>query len=362
MKRIIVIILATVLSVSLTACGSKDVAMPGSAPIPRGNNEQTDASTDIRENSPGSQSHAGTDEFIPDYRPGYANHYGFDINAMSGIFPGYYATQDGWLYYSMGKDKLYKMPIGGTAGEIVLLADFGYGTSVSNINVVGDWIYLAAERQIYKLRTDGSMQERLLDYNCYYGNFYVIGDRLYLSYAKRLDASTEIYTIGYYDLTEGMFHELVMNPPNRSFFIANDEIWIQYEILYNDRGRRAGYVYWLYDLDGISVYSTEVSTIACFCEGEAVQFYSSCPAVSEGSTIYFGKSDGDKGLYRMDYMEMLERKINNDVPLRIMVWGDGYIYYTIDTVSTTYRIDDTIYRVRPDGSGFEEAYWLFPEY
>lgn len=103
-------------------------------------NDRVDAAIDARFDE--------EEVFIPDYRPGYENTTGnFASNWNDG---GNIMEQDGWIYYDFGSG-LYKMPIDGSASEIVAL----YSRPVHNINVLGDWIYCTCGPDVLKIRTDG---------------------------------------------------------------------------------------------------------------------------------------------------------------------------------------------------------------
>jgi len=72
---------------------------------------------------------------------------------------------DGWIYYRLagggeGYTYIYKMRIDGT-GNTIITADFPNNIN-SQINVVGDWIYLPYLGDVFKIRTDGT-QMKLAD-------------------------------------------------------------------------------------------------------------------------------------------------------------------------------------------------------
>ena len=71
---------------------------------------------------------------------------------------GLAAEQDGWIYYSIPDDRIYKVRTDGS-GRMNVNNDNSFF-----INVVGDWIYYFNyddHDQIYKIRTDGSGRTRV---------------------------------------------------------------------------------------------------------------------------------------------------------------------------------------------------------
>lgn len=111
-------------------------------------------------------------------------------------------------------------------------------------------------------------------------------------------------------------------------------------------------------------------------ENETTCYAATCIDVSNGY-IYADKSSpfiyrGDwnespsSGLCVVDMDDYSIRNINNDRGIeKIVCWGDGYIYYNASEVSGDWSYspkDGNVvrYRVKPDGSGFEDVYWMYP--
>ncbi len=100
--------------------------------------------------------------FVPDYIDGAANTVGTQ-NALSR-----YTSQADYLYFSTG-NTINKMKITGRRIKAVYKVTAG---TVSNINVVGDWIYFYCEGStvgksyIAKVRTDGSGFEKIVSSVC----------------------------------------------------------------------------------------------------------------------------------------------------------------------------------------------------
>lgn len=96
-------------------------------------------------------------------------------------FGGTVAKQGEWIYYLGENERLYKSKEDGSS--VTKLFDIGDSESsingVSNINVVGDWVYYSTGDGIYKIKTDGTSKTKIFDHSA--GNITVIGDIIYFN-------------------------------------------------------------------------------------------------------------------------------------------------------------------------------------
>ena len=135
---------------------------------------------------------------MPDYRSGHANTEG---NTAQNLFikskPGLIAKQDQWLYF-INSYALHKVRVDGS-GEQTLITfekpDTPLGhPAPTNLNVIGDWLYLTIDGDIYRVRTDGSRLECLYDQNVPAMQLYVIKNNAYFADENgihRMDLSTK---------------------------------------------------------------------------------------------------------------------------------------------------------------------------
>ena len=108
------------------------------------------------------------DDFVPDYLPGQANttmRYPNNLAADGNI-----DRQGDWIYFtnSIGYN-LEKIRMGGAGSTVLYEGD----AKICGLNVIGDWIYyIETGNGIYRIRTDGTKRERLVNsvngYNLYY--------------------------------------------------------------------------------------------------------------------------------------------------------------------------------------------------
>jgi len=95
---------------------------------------------------------------------------------------------DDWIYYSNGSDNfyIYKIRTDGTSKTKIIS-----NGAVANLIVVGDWIYYSNLGSLFKVRTDGTGNIKLLDYLGTYFN--VSGDWIYFSQVNPYSEDTTTY-------------------------------------------------------------------------------------------------------------------------------------------------------------------------
>ena len=311
-------------------------------------------------------------EFTPDWRVGHENVAGNSVNATNNgsMIYGDYVVQDNWLYFSLYGGVLAKMPLTGGASEVVVLTESG--DSISYINVIKDWIYFVGSGGVYKIRTDGQMKEKILSDVQY---IYVYDN--YLLYLKRtnLDASTVVRGIERMNLNDGTDKTIIPNLPDKhfDFFLRDGKLWMEAD------KHSSCYEYWVYSIDGEILYSEDLQyrpqfdgfasyerydftrgKAKGFCIFDGYAYYSESDEESERGILRSPSGGANNGLFVKNLVSGEIRKINNDTANRIMVWGDGYVYYTLN--SAMVNMQPEIYRVRPDGTDWEKAAWMHPSY
>jgi len=123
-----------------------------------------------------------TKAFVSDYREGHANTFG---NSSNNLFSnkGQIAKQDQWLYYVKNGKEVWKVKTDGTHNQCILQQT---RYSFTQLNVVGDWIYLrrvddlipdSRRDRLMRFRTDGSQSQ--IDTSRNVDGVQVIGDQLY---------------------------------------------------------------------------------------------------------------------------------------------------------------------------------------
>ncbi len=146
--------------------------------------------------------------FVPDYKKGEENTVGSDLSASS------VASQGDWIYYASSSYKISKMTKLGTNRKDVYKVS---GGMVTNLNVVGDWIYFSCEgttegkSYIAKVRTDGSGFEKLVT-SVIAGDMLVVKDKIfytiyknkYTDYAKDI---RPLYSVSVNGGTSKMIHD-----------------------------------------------------------------------------------------------------------------------------------------------------------
>lgn len=355
--------------------------------------------------------------FVPDYNPGWENtrsvegapEYGRYYLSWGECSYSPVKRQDQMLYF-IGQDAIKKMPVGGSAADIQVVLDGlkdEYGV-IYEFQVVGDWIYFLCENQspiingsvchllrVCRVRTDGWSQETVAaniihpeqlnsdDYN----TFAVRGEWLYYTAISSEQVSASRYNqeaqVRRYNLDTGITeifarHD-VKNPNFDSYVIcgynsdtmlvkdcqekkiylysydsgafeeapaAMQECW-DYDFYDDGRGGYLGYrVGKLRAFTPENGYSGE--TVLESVNPSGVAQVSKSELVVDGDRLYTNFTDinGHSGLQVLENGQ--HSQINGDWGQNLSYPGDGYLYYTYDV---------NLYRVRPDGSGWEKLDW-----
>lgn len=376
--------------------------------------ESTDGQKEERQNEDG---------FVSDWKEGHENYYGYgkveDWN-RSGRLKNY-VVQDGWLYYS-SSDKIYKMPIGGGAKDVQTVYDaqkygyfFSYGSDTLHIEVVEDWIYYFISYGdetggLWRVRTDGSMPTQILcseDMSWHFNRtgesyYYVAGEKAYFIAKEKMGASED--SANYYlasvdintsevtkirqveketGLLVGFENSIILRDPYERVDLSGNTI-TEFSTEYSPWE----FILWSYE-DGMATFineETDYNTnkfylIKHFQNGEIektqIDYYGNIFVdVKKGEYYYEGHfpldfpkenyADSMMGLYYGNNKGE-NCKINNDCPCIIFSGFDDYVYYDtggygfgnyysyIPVTNTEIK-----YRVKRDGTGFEEVSWMFP--
>lgn len=304
---------------------------------------------------------------------------------------GIAAQQDGWIYYSNGRDKgkLYKVRTDGT--EKTKLND---SPLITYINVSDGWVYYKSEHGISKIKTDGSEETTLVDLEryrniyqvAYISSMYVSGEWIYyLFYTAPGDgienSSTNIYRIR----TDGSRNSQVCRDQATSMSMDGDWIYFDnksynnalYKIKTDGSGETklrdsgivgnmvvdGGWIYFKSALICVSFIPAGTASAQSGEEGFYVKGYDVNAVISEQNVydvtetinIYF--TEPKHGIYRDIPVNREEtRETTSSTYLTTMVasrvWDvnvEGYdykVYYNSDTVSI--RIGSPDYTVNGD--------------
>lgn len=165
------------------------------------------------------------EEFVPDYTPGnekirenstYINNFGC------------LAVQDQKIYIST-QNCILKMNSDSTHIENVL------DVNARNLNVLGDWIYYSKNNGIYKVRTDGDLNQQILDVTM--GVYKMIVNEKGIYFINREDMKL------YFMCVDGTKVKRVLEDPIIAFCFARNGclIYTTVELQYDVEGNENGY-------------------------------------------------------------------------------------------------------------------------
>lgn len=183
--------------ITLSACGSEEVYHNSQSVISNSDNEYSNQSVI---------------EFQPDYAEGEEN---------TTMLSGPVISQGKWIYYCM-PEGISKMDEQENVYTIYTMRD------VSQISVLGDWVYYYVSNKFGRVRTDGTNNEVLLNDIRMYGKFLVQNDKLYYVEEKSVSASKENYIFTCYNLVDEKeeVSKLVGTGPSNILGCYNDKIYI----------------------------------------------------------------------------------------------------------------------------------------
>lgn len=437
MKKSIIKAIAIVTGLCCLICGCGDAKTP----VKDNDGKKTSVSTsgkqdlekdeDKRVDESSQETEQEVDGFVHDWSTGHENHYGYgtvnDWNRSERLRN--YVVQDQWLYYSNAY-RIYKMPVGGTAADVRVVYDTGYGlyyydSAALNIQVVGDWIYYFLESNdevggLYRVRTDGEMPTHLLTNDdmtyLYVGNkpqryYYVIDERIYYIAKEKLGAtadSTNFY-LACKDLSSetnevvklmqvnektsimsGFEDSVILSEPYErvgvdgtviTVFENDYRLWQEMPelILWDYEDNKPTFINMAYDIWNNAVF--EWALIKHYQDGTNEK-----QITNSSGNVYVDVANGEyyyEGFFPFDYPKENyadsinglyygnkngeNRKINNDRVCQIFSGIDDYVYYDLDMLNrplSSYEkfIERTPvkYRIKKDGTGFEEVSWMFP--
>lgn len=296
-----------------------------------------------------------TVKYVPDYKLGQANHIG---NSVSNILNGgFVAQQDNWIYYRNDSDNgtLYKMKKDGT-GKRKICND-----PVSNINVVGDWVYFTSSfgtnvsGYIHRVRTDGSEYKELasdiLAFNLYVTSeamYCINGNQDYRINKINLDGSN-ISTLNDYksynliisqntifycaEAPNGYpFMRMTMDGKNEIEFLASktnryDGVYLENDIFYCITD---GYISG-YNKDGqLITYSTNIKS--SYTNSESFCTNNGAVCVSNNFVFYIDQKDFPKfNRINLDNNQNILITVSLGSYARNLNIVDGWIYYRVET-------------------------------
>ena len=332
-----------------------------------------------------SENNSNEIEFVSDWTEGNENIYGYGSeynntisNTKKNSIDRYqFVTQDGWLYYSMAENGIYKMPINSTdSSQVTKLASLSDWPQ--NLSVMKDWIYYFYDDQLLRLRTDGMEQETVPLQNVetsYGADFYLAHDQLYYISKSPKSASEFSYTLRKLDL-ETMEDIQIKSDICKIIRGYKDSIYIQGENKQFERIALDGTVIAEYSIDvpGYLWDENQEICIGVIEEGNWSDTYGYIlpnGEIQKDSRIdelwKSGKDHHvcqeyntvvyihDESIYGAEIESFESDRLNGDEAKEFYSWNDGYIYYWT-------RIDkiQTLCRILPDGSGWEAVNWMFP--
>lgn len=166
------------------------------------------------------------EKFNPDYEPGKEN---IIENSKYINNNGMIAVQDKKIYIAT-YDKIVKMNIDYTELEDVI------DVMASNLNVLGDWIYYCQDDGIYKVRTDGKYNERLIELSTYAYEMIVRDNGIY--FINREDMKL------YFMCNDGTKLHLISDDTMITFSFINygsTLVYTKIDMEYNEDGKLSGY-------------------------------------------------------------------------------------------------------------------------
>lgn len=165
------------------------------------------------------------EKFNPDYEPGKEN---IIENSKYINNNGMIAVQDKKIYIAT-YDKIVKMNIDYTELEDVI------DVMASNLNVLGDWIYYCQDDGIYKVRTDGKYNERLIELSTYAYEMIVRDNGIY--FINREDMKL------YFMCNDGTKLRLISDDTMITFSFINygsTLVYTKIDMEYNEDGKLSG--------------------------------------------------------------------------------------------------------------------------
>ncbi len=332
-----------------------------------------------------SQSTGTRGKFKPDYTPGNENTIGNTLSNIQNF--GRMAKQDNWIYYSFGgSNGLYKIPIGGSANDIIKLSDQGG----AYINVIKDWIYYSANRSIYKIKTDGSESHVLCDDLEYdVTKLFAVDEFIYYASPKQSDASTIPWFITKLNPLNGVKTYLNRTGHSGGLGYINDDeicyyvdleisqIWVLMDMkgtskdefphdLIRDGEMYPGNIIFdedknIYGMIRNDNYFDRITKITPQGEHTVFAETASTNALAIYEDILYFSIDGreETGLYSMNIDGTNKTKINNDPAFNIFLVGDGYIYYQSFAGGESIEVINS--RCKLDGSDWSNLDWMIPE-
>ncbi|MDR2599231.1 MAG: DUF5050 domain-containing protein [Oscillospiraceae bacterium] len=327
MKKIVTITLVIIMVFALTACGILDFFGSDDDSGSSGSNGSgigNGSNNDIGDNTPPIHN-----DPTPPPVPVDPNERG---NTASNLVNGGIAVyNDGWIYFSdLYVQTLIKMRADGSE-RTVLAHDVDYG----NLNIVGDWIYFTEWGNIQKMRTDGTNRSRVaLEYSSVrVGNMTVIGEWIYYTNTMSEQGLYKLKTDGTEDIK-------LLDGDIRYFNVSDD--WIYYVGEYGELDDGSfGYPFIRMRTDG-----TEPSFIELVDSGIddfGIKFLTNF-IVDNGwiyaTSNFFNFSGAMR--FRIDGTDFTY--LGGEGLASNIAVADGWVYYTTDNAP-----DYDLYRVSVDG-------------
>lgn len=199
------------------------------------------------------------------------------------------------------------------------------------------------------------------------GNLQVAGDYIYWIHEKNIDASTTVSVLCSTNINTNEHAELMPLSKYSYFFINGNELWLHDTAVSGDYD--TSYDFSVYSLSDISqIIRREEHTKNVIKHGKTLFDGNNVYCFTLQETIsrrnderiingYIYYSDHGYGLFKYNLATGEDTQLNNDDPIYVIVWGDGYVYYLMNDYWG--NGNRTIYRVCTDGTGWEPVDWLY---
>lgn len=336
-------------------------------------------------------------EFVSDWSEGNENYYGYgaieDWNRWHDLRN--YIIQDQTMYYVDHcdfKPKIYKKQIDSDSVSIVAAVTEENRPLIHILGVVQDYIYYEIDNistnipnSIYRIRTDGEQNEFLTKHCAQTGSPYIVGNQLFFMSYEQKGAQTYEYQLACMNVETKerkiLLTEILFNDLGNDFLQFGYKDYLFCKISQPDTitGTNEEPTIIILRLDGSMFNIMTPGTFQSLIDPEKDIFtfkkfyapfgedhwktmslngtegiYDSWP-YSRHSKEY--KIELKKNVYDVGteltivYRNGMEKKLNDDRAWQVYAIGDGYVYYACNSV---------YYRIKIDGTGWEDVSWMYP--
>jgi hypothetical protein len=283
---------------------------------------------------------------------------------------GFVVESDGWFYLSMPDDtRLMKIKADGSEKEILVEEEAMY------INIIGDWLYYVSDSDIVKIRTDGT-ERTIVDEIAAPMFLNVVDDWIYYYVVLDLVTGSGIYKIG----LDG--EEKTLLSDARGYDLSKVGNWIYFSNWSDDRkpykmnleGEEVTrltddeafdiqvYDNMLYYTDALNVHRIGIDgsdrTVL-----DSNNYFINDFIIDEGWIYFFNPTSTSLDTYDLirmnpdsaefEVLQEIDMPIERTIIPSFNIAG-GWIFLHAYAFDEDYeRVEEAVYRMRTDGSGFE---------